>query len=98
VSFSPPFFFFWGSVLLCSQAGLKLTVLLPQPSKYWDYRYEPPCPVSTMTIQWDLLLNPSLQCLTQNMIFFLLFSLCIATDCKIILHSLGLTIWVIPEQ
>lgn len=26
------------------QAGLNFTILLPQPSKYWDYRHVPPGP------------------------------------------------------
>jgi hypothetical protein len=34
-------FFFWDSVSLYSQAGLKLTTLLPQPPKGWDYRNIP---------------------------------------------------------
>jgi hypothetical protein len=25
-----------------AQAGLKFSILLPQPHKYWDYRYVPP--------------------------------------------------------
>jgi hypothetical protein len=43
VSFSSPlvsmsfFFFFWDRVSSWSQAGLELTILLPQSSKCWDY-------------------------------------------------------------
>jgi hypothetical protein len=36
-SFLPPFF----KVSICSQAGLKLSILLPQPPKCWDYRRGP---------------------------------------------------------
>jgi hypothetical protein len=30
-----------------AQAGLKLTILLPQPLKCWNYTYEPPHPASS---------------------------------------------------
>jgi hypothetical protein len=30
-------------LVLVAQAGLKLTILLPQPPEYWDYRCMPPC-------------------------------------------------------
>lgn len=30
--------------LYVDQASLKFTVLLPQPSEFWDWRFAPPCP------------------------------------------------------
>jgi hypothetical protein len=33
------FICFWDRVSLCSQAGFKLIILLPQPPESWDYRF-----------------------------------------------------------
>jgi hypothetical protein len=30
-----PLLYFWERVFLCSQAGLKVTILLPQPTECW---------------------------------------------------------------
>lgn len=36
------FIFFFEMVLYLAQAGLEVSILLPQPLKYRDYRYVPP--------------------------------------------------------
>jgi hypothetical protein len=38
------FVFVWDKFCYVFQAGLELTILLPQPTQCWDYRHEPPHP------------------------------------------------------
>jgi hypothetical protein len=54
------FFFFETGSLYVTQAGLKLTILLPQPSTCCDYRHEPPYPAVDIYIEQNALQPVSL--------------------------------------